>query len=285
MQVSEIQSGGLMQIMEGVFIPQMAIYLMGILGLLILWQYHHIQTLSGRIYAVDFWDVSGIRMFMHATATDGNACKACREANGKVFLPSLATRKDFSTIHGPCTSPEGCRCLIVGMYGGWPEASRLFHYLRRHSKKKPFKLGGKELIELFEGPWQRGISASTDRLTINMIEALRLEGRDAEGAIVRYRYIIDQASGARDLRLVVPAYLRLSEMLERLNRHEEAFEIIQRFEKRFSRKRQIFYYPSELQRETMAIRRSNLVLRLRKQPPGPPAAPPRPDSVQLTSTS
>lgn len=277
-----------MEIMNGIVIPEVVIYLLGVLGLLILWQYHHIQTLSGRIYAVDFWDVSGIRMFIHATAMDGNACKACREANGRVFLPSLATKKSFSTIHGPCTSSEGCRCIIVGMYGGWPEASRLVHHLRKHAKKKPLKLGGKELIDLFEGPWQRGISASTDRLTINMLEALRLEGRDPEGAIVRYRYIIDQASGARDLRLVVPAYLRLSELLERVDRPEEALQTVLAFEKRFSRKRAIFYYPAEVQRETMSIRKTNLVLRLQKvrsASGGGASASDSPDSVQLTSAS
>ena len=100
-----------MEILNGIVIPEVVIYLLGVLALLILWQYHHIQTLSGRIYAVDFWDVSGIRMFMHATATDGNACKACREANGRVFLPSLATKKNFSMHH---------RWDVWGMAGSEP---------------------------------------------------------------------------------------------------------------------------------------------------------------------
>ena len=52
------------------FVP----YLLAILGLLALWGFHEMQVRAGRIQAVDFWDRSGIRMFIHITPKDGHIC-------------------------------------------------------------------------------------------------------------------------------------------------------------------------------------------------------------------
>ena len=246
-------------IFNQIILPDITVYLLGILGLLIAWQYYRIQTLSGRIYAVDFWDISGIRMLLHATTQDGEACPTCCAADGMVFLPSAATQKGFSTLAHPCTSSGGCRCLTVGLYAGWPEGNAIVRKLRKQSRKKPIKLNEEELLALFEGPWQRSISAASDRLTIHMLEAMRRSYADMEKAVVRYRYIIEHARGARDLRLVVPAYLHLSEALVTLSRPQEAMEVIYGFEKRFKRKKSVFYFPNEAQRGIMSVGKARLM--------------------------
>lgn len=245
-------------------IPEVLYSLMAILGLLLVWQYHQKQVLAGRIYAIDFWDVTGIRMFLHATTWDGRSCAICREANGTVFLPSLATKKNFSTLAHPCTNALGCRCLIVGLYGGWPEAAQLLERLRRQGRKTPLKLTDKELLALFDGPWHQSITSAGDRLTINMLEGMRVERKDPEGSAVRYRYVIDQAKGARDVRLVAPAFMRLAEVLEHLGRHEEAVEVIESFERRFPRNKRAFYFPSDAQRRVMATRKLRLQANLKR---------------------
>ncbi len=247
-----------MNVLEDITIAEVTFPLLAIVSLLALWQFHQNLVLTRRIYAIDFWDVSGIRMLLHATPRDGHACPSCRKADGTVFLPSLATKKNFSTLHSPCSNPEGCRCLIVALYGGWKEANHLVQVLRTQSRNRPMKLEREQFLQLFAGPWHRGDSAAADSLTIHLLHAFYLEGQDLAGAISLYRSIVEEARGARDLRLLVPAYLRLAELLERVDRPEEALEVIQRFEKRFHLRKSLFYYPSETQRGVMAGRASRL---------------------------
>ena len=61
-------------------IPDIMPYLLGVLGLLLVWQFYKLQVLAGRIQAVDFWDRSGTRMFIHSTVQDEHACGPCQEA-------------------------------------------------------------------------------------------------------------------------------------------------------------------------------------------------------------
>ncbi len=250
-------------------VPEVTYSLLAVLGLFSLWQYHQNQVLAGRIYALDFWDVAGVRVLLHATTRDSGACPACREAHGTAFLPSLATKKQFSTLRHPCSSSRGCRCLVVGLHGGWSAANRLVETLRRHSRNKPIKLKGDEVLELFEGPWRGSHTDTTDQITIQMVQALHLEGTDPRAAVSHYRSVVDQARGARDLRLVVPAYLRLVELLERVGRAQEALQVIEQFEKRFAWKRAVFYYPNDAQRQAMSVRKSR---RPAGGENGPPAA-------------
>lgn len=253
-----------MDIASRLVIPEVTIPLISILGLLAVWQYHNAQVLAGRIYAVDFWDVTGVRLFIHVTSGDGRACRSCKQAHGTVFLPSLMTQKNFSTLAHPCSNESGCRCLVLGLYGGWPEADRLIHLLRQQSRKKPYRLGPHEVLELFDGPWHRSVLATGDRLTIHMAQALLDVPDDFENSVVLYRTIVDQAKGARDLRLLVPAYLRLAQVLEERGRPEEALTVVQRFEKRFPRNRKAFYYPSDAQRAVIAGQKFRLLSRLRQ---------------------
>lgn len=245
-------------------IPDVTPYLLGVLGLLLVWQFYKLQVLAGRIQAVDFWDRSGTRMFIHSTVQDDHACAPCLEANGHVFLPSLSTQKHFTTLREPCANASGCRCLVIGIYGAWREAQRLVDYLRKRSKKSPLKLTEKVVVELLSGDWEKTISAGADRIAIHMLEAMRMEGSDSEAAVFRYRFVVTQATSARDLYLVVPAYLRLVELLARLKRHEEAVEVIQGFEKRYEDKKPIPPFPTEAQKGAMSIIKSRLVMAMRQ---------------------
>lgn len=244
-------------------IPEVTYSLLAILALLLVWQYHNNLSLAGRIYAVDFWDVSGIRMFLHVTTWDGQACDLCQEANGTAFLPSLSTKKGFSTLPRPCSNVAGCRCLIVALYGGWPEANRVLQRLRKYGRKKALILTEQEFVELLEGPWERSVTAAGDQLTMNMIQAMRVEGQVPEEATFKYRYIIDHAKGARNLRLLTPAFMRLSKLLERLGHHEDAIALCEQFEQRFPRNKRGFYYPSEAQRGSMAMTKTRLQTNLK----------------------
>jgi hypothetical protein len=278
-----MSGGGEMEIFDRLVIPEVTFPLIGILGLLFVWQYYQAQVLAGRIYALDFWDITGVRMFMHVTTGGDRACEHCQAAQGTVFLPSILTQKDFSTLAHPCTNGAGCRCLIVGLYGGWPEADRVVHLLRQQSRRKPYKLSYQELLEVFEGPWHRSVVASADRLTIHMVQAMLDEHEDMDSAIVLYHSIVDQAKGARDLRLLVPAYLRLTELLEQAGRHEEALAMAKRFDKRFPRRRRAFYYPTENQRATMVARQFRLLSHVRQQRAVPSKGRQRDTSLRIAS--
>lgn len=248
-----------MTILERITIPEVTLPLVGIFGLLVIWQYHQNLVLAGRIHAIDFWDVSGIRLLLHMTLRDGSACPSCQAADGTVFLPSLATKKNFSCLHGPCSNPGGCRCVTIGLYGGWSEANHLVEKLRAQSRNSLMKLEREQFLQLFDEPWNRsGDSTAADYLATRMLEAVHLEVQDLEKAIFGYRWVVDLAVSARDLHMLVPAYLRLSELLERVGRYKEAFEIIERFENRFFWKKSRAYYPSDAQRDLMAASKARL---------------------------
>ncbi len=253
-----------MSLFSNVIIPEFMPYLLGLLGLLLIWQFHQLQVMAGRIQAVDFWDRSGIRMFVHVVAHDGNTCPSCEAADRMAFLPSLATKKDFTPYQKPCTNDSACRGISVGLYGGWSEANHLVDQLRKEAKKKPMKLSEDALKNLIGGRWERSISGNADRVAIHILEAMGSEREDPEGALFRYRFVVDQATGGRDLHFVVPSYFGLCSLLERLGRYKEALEVIDHFEKRFGSKKSAPHFPNETQRGLMSIGKSRLVMKLRQ---------------------
>ncbi len=250
--------GEITVLFDRVLVPELAHYLGAILGLLLVWQYHQNLVLKGRILAVDFWDFTGVRMLLHVTAEQGRSCAACREAHGTLFLPSLMTNKRFSPLTRPCTSPLGCRCLTLGLYGGWPEADRFLLALRQRSRERLLRLTHQDLLELVDGSRARDIPSDGDRLTMQFLQGLYLEDKNPDWAMGRYRTVIDEAKGARDLRLLVPAYFRLIEVVEQTHGPEAALEVIYHFEKRFARLRRVFYYPSPSQREAISDKKFKL---------------------------
>jgi hypothetical protein len=248
--------------MPEITIPDVVPYLFAILGLLLVWQLHEIQVRAGRIAAVDFWERSGIRMFIHVTPNDAIACQGCREASGKVFPPETVASKGFQAQNSPCTNPGGCRCQLVGLYGGWPEAVQVQTRLKEGTE--PIRLSDEELSRMLDGARERTAGASADRISIHMLRAMRAESTDPAAAVDHYRYVLDHAREARDLAFVAPAYLRVSELLERMDRPAEALVAVEKFFKAWAEKKLGPTGPTEANREMMASRKTRLETLLRQ---------------------
>jgi tetratricopeptide (TPR) repeat protein len=112
---------------------------------------------------------------------------------------------------------------------------------------------------LLKGNWEAGVSAATDRLAVLMLAALSGEKKNPDAAINAYRLAIREAKEVHDLPLVVPAYLRLAEVLVNMSRTDEALALIQEFEARYPREGKTRPYdPTETQRGLIAIKKSRL---------------------------
>ncbi len=247
-----------MEILEPILVPAVATSLFAVLGLYVRGQCRG-WARAGRRSAWDSGCGTKVRLLLHVTTQDRHACAACREAHGTVFLPSLTANKAFSTLRHPCMNPKGCRCLVVGLHGGWPMANRLVETLRRHSRTKPLKLKDQEVLNLFKWPWHRRNSAPEDLVSIQMVHALHLEGTDREAAISLYRDVVDRARSDRDLRMVVPAYRRLEVLLQQVGRTPEAQEVIQEFERHTSaKKRHVTYQPKTHWQADRPVEKSHL---------------------------
>ncbi|MER3423208.1 MAG: hypothetical protein C4293_08230 [Nitrospiraceae bacterium] len=246
--------------------PDFLPYLLAILGLLLVWQFHAMQVSAGRIQAVDFWNRSGFRMFLYATPKDGSTCPACVKDNGRVILPIVAAKKKFSALHATCTNPAGCRCLLVGLHGGWPEARRVLERLKTTSQSVGVRLSDEEMVTLLDGYRDENIGASIDRIPVHILEAMRVEESDPELAIFRYRFVIENAKANHELPLVVPSYLRMADLLERIRRTKEALDIISQFERVCSETKMRRYSPSAVQSGAMSLRKTRLMLALKGSP-------------------
>ncbi len=234
-------------------------YLVAILGLLVLWQYYQMQVMAGRILAVDIFDRSGIRMYIYVVPEDDHTCDVCSEASGKIFLPSQVAKKGFSARNGPCKKSIPCLGVLVGLYGAWFEARGLVEHLRGNPKKGLIQLSAEELRAVINGQWERSISADTDRLGIHMIEAICYEKINQAISIAGYRYVIEGTKEVRHLMLLVPAYLRLVQLLVRVGEGTEALEWIERFERRFPPNKRGPHFPSNEHREVMRTRKTHLI--------------------------
>jgi hypothetical protein len=124
------------------------------------------------------------------------------------------------------------------------------------------QLSPEEVRALVNGQWERCISADTDRLGIQMIEALSYEKINQEIAIQGYRYVVEEAREVRHLLLLVPAYLRLLQLLLRAGEEAEALEVIERFERRFPSMKRGPHFLSEKQREVMKTKKAQLMKNL-----------------------
>ncbi len=239
--------------------PDVTLYLIAILGLLVLWQYYQMQIMAGRILAVDIFDRSGIRMYIFVTPDDDHICDTCSEANGRVFSPSQVAKKGFSPLNGKCKRPFPCPGALIGLYGGWLEARGVLERLRANLKRGGIQLSPEELRAMVNGQWERSISAETDRLGVHMIEALSYEKINQAVSIVGYRYVVEEAKEVRHLMLLVPAYLRLVQLLVRTGESDKALELIDRFENRFPANKRGPHFPSDEQREVMKTRKTHLI--------------------------
>lgn len=245
--------------LEYIDFPDVTLYLIAILGLLVLWQYYQMQIMAGRILAVDIFDRSGIRMYIFSTPDDDHICDVCSEANGRVFSPSQVAKRGFSPLHGKCKRPSPCPGVLIGLYGGWLEARGVLERLRANLKKGGIQLSPEELRAMVNGQWERSISAETDRLGVHMIEALGYEKINQAVSIIGYRYVVEEAKEVRHLMLLVPAYLRLVQLLVRSGASDSALELIDRFETRFPANKRGPHFPSNEQRDVMKTRKTHLL--------------------------
>jgi hypothetical protein len=233
-------------------------YLSALLGLVVIWQYHEKLVLSGRIQAIDIYDRSGVRMYLYGMPDDDGICVSCREAHGSAFLTSMVARKDFTPLRRPCANPQECTGVLVGLYGAWPEARAVVERLRTAKKTGSVQLSPEELQGILKGPWERSVSATTDRYAVNMLAALGAEKSEPETAISQYWMITDQVKEVRHLPLLIPAYLRLTELLLRHGRAPEALQTIEQFESRYERTKRGPHFPTDRQRGVMSILKSRL---------------------------
>ena len=233
-------------------------YLFGILALLGLWLFHQIQVRSGRIQAIDLFDRSVVRFYLYVLPDDRPSCAVCAQAQGRVFLPSLARKIGFSPLDGPCRSAAPCTGQLIGLYGGWVEARELVSRLQQASKNIPVRLSSDELSALVKGAWRKSISADTDRISMHLLEGWCFGKTDPAVAIEGLRYVVERTREARHLPYVVPAYLRLMDLLLRAGREDETRLVIEQFEGRFPPDRQDVDGPSFGQRKILQDMKSRL---------------------------
>ncbi len=254
---------------SSIVLPDFLPYLLAIVGLLALWQYYQIQTMKGRILAIDIFDRSGIRMYLYAVADDLQACEVCRSAHGMVYPPSEVMKRHFSPIKGTCKTPARCIGFLVGLYGAWPEADRIVKRLQLSRKREPIQLGQDELGEMVLGPWERSISANTDRLGIYVLEAVLGDCSNPSIAMDKYLHTLEHAREIRHMPLIVPTYFRLVELLTAQERAIEALRLIEQFDKRYTGGKSGPYAPTEKQFALMKIKKSHLKNTARTPSPVP----------------
>lgn len=244
---------------EQVEFPDVTMYLIAILGLLVIWQYYQMQIMAGRILAIDIFDRSGIRMYIYATPNDDAVCSVCAESNGRVFSPSQVAKKGFSPLSDMCKRPVPCPGVLIGLYGAWLEARGVLERLRANLKRGGIQLSPEELRAMVNGQWERSISAETDRLAVHMLEALAYEKINQAVSLVGYRYVIDEVKEVRHLLFLVPAYMRLVQLLIRAGESTKALEVIERFETRFPPTKRGPHFPTDEQREMLKTKKAHLL--------------------------
>ena len=252
----------LLNLLNRIELPTSFPSLLAILGLALIWKFHDMQVKAGRIQARDFWEQSGVRLFLRATPDDSQACMACRETTNTVFLPSIVISKKFNPQEKPCTNPAGCRCVMVGLYGGWTQARDLLARLKKEGGKVGLADG--ELKSLIESAQEARAGASADRLSIRLLNALRAESSQTEAAIEHYRYILSHAEEDRDLALMVPTYLRLSELLEKSGKASEALEMVERCLQDYGDKKKGPDAPTEIQHTALSTRKNLLAAKVKR---------------------
>ena len=233
------------------FILESTLSLFAILALLGLWLFHQVQVRSGRIQAVDLFDRSVVRFYVHVLPDDRPCCPVCAKAHGRVFLPSVVGKTAFSPLDGPCSAAVPCVGLLVGLYGGWAEARQVVSRLQQTSKKHLLQLSSQEICALIKGAWRKSISADTDRVSMHVLEGWCLGKTDQMMALEGLRYVVERAKEMRHLPLVVPAWLRMVEMLLHGGRDDEARLAIEGFEGRFPSECQDIDGPSFAQRKAL----------------------------------
>lgn len=239
--------------------------LLAILGLLMTWEVHDRQVRAGRIQPRDILDLTGIRnlvkshgrvhMYVYATPKDGVACPACQAASGSIFSSAALRRKNFKPSDSSCINPAGCRCELIGLVGNWPEGEQLRNALRESGEA--IFLSEREMEEFLNSGGAVRSGAVQDRLGLYMLEAMHAEGTNPQFALSRYRSLT-HAKDDEDHPFMVPAYLRLSELLERQGNFAAALGVVEEFSKTI-RHKQGPHAPTRMQNKIMSVRMIRLL--------------------------
>jgi len=239
--------------------------LLAILGLLMTWELHDLEVRAGRIQPRDILDLSGLRslvkshgrvhMYVYATPKDGVACPACQAASGSIFSPTALRRKNFKPSDSSCINPEGCRCELIGLVGNWPEGDELRKTLRESGEA--ISLSELEMEEFLNSGGAVRSGSVQDRLGLYMLEAMHAEGTNPQFAISRYRSLTHAKDG-EDHPFMVPAYLRLSELLEREGNFAAALSVVEEFSKTI-RHKPAPHGPTRMQNKFMSVRMIRLI--------------------------
>jgi tetratricopeptide (TPR) repeat protein len=252
----------LLNALKQIQLPETFPYLTAILGLTLIWKFHDMQVKAGRIQAKDIFERSGVRLFLRATPDDAQTCPACKETANRVFTPGEVTSKKFKPQEKPCTNPAGCRCLMIGLYGGWEEAGNALAQLKAQGGR--IQLSDGDMKQLIEGADKARAGASADRMSIRMLRALQAEGSNPETAIEHYRYVVGRAEEDRDLAFMIPAYLRLGELLEKSGKAAEALETVERCLRDHGDKKNEPDAPTEVQRAALNTRKNLLAAKVKR---------------------
>jgi hypothetical protein len=256
-------------------------HLLAILGLLMTWELHDIEVRAGRItprpifkrrtvsrkVSRRLWrwckGHAGVHMHVLMTPNDERGCKACQLACGKVFSAAAVRRKNFRGPALTCRNPSGCRCELVGLVGNWPEAEWLVRVLRE--TQEPATLSGEEMSRFVSSSVSSsGDYAGQDRPGLYLLEALNAEGHTPQFAMSRYRSLIRQALEGNQHPYLVPAYLRLSDLLERGHNLAAALSVVDEF-LMLVKSSPGPHPPTRLQTKVMSVRRARLLKLLQGQ--------------------
>jgi hypothetical protein len=239
--------------------PDSLPYLLGILGMLLLLYLYRMQVKSGAIKtAASAAERSGIRMVLSVTPNDSHACQTCQKANGLAFLPAVIVEQKFRHPNVTCTNPGGCRCLLVNLSGAWPEAESVLRAVKANAGR--LRLPPERFRALIKGAQARRTGIAADKMSVAMLEALQVEGEHPDQAIERYQSVIT-ATKERDLPLVVPAYLRLIDLLEHKgkSRAGEALKLVNQFLTAYPQPG-LPHGPTQDQLTQMSLRKTRLML-------------------------
>ncbi len=233
-------------------------YLIGILALLGLWLFHQMQVRSGRIQAVDVFDRSVVRFYVYVSPDDRPLCAVCAAAQGRAFLPSQVGKNGFSPLDETCRGTVPCQGYLIGLYGGWMEARQVVARLQQAPKRSRVQLSLEEVCALAKGKWDQSVSADTDRINMHLLEGLGFGKSDIPASIEGLRYVVDRARDPRHLHFVVPAYLRLIDLLLKAGHEDEARQVIEQVEQRFPPDRHDVYTATFAQRKILEQMKSLL---------------------------
>jgi predicted negative regulator of RcsB-dependent stress response len=114
-----------------------------------------------------------------------------------------------------------------------------------------------------EGAQAQPAGAMVDQISLTALEAVRAEGRNLDQAIEHYHFVIEHAANERDQAFLVPAYLRLADLLEQRARLDEALTLVDQF---FSKQADMQppHAPTDAQRSQMSLRKTRLMAALKQ---------------------